>query len=280
MTARVWKPIKRYLRGNWLNAIPLVIISMVFFLSIFGDAIIPYDPLEMELSNRLQPISTTHLFGTDEFGRDILSRVISGTKISIRVALLTLTIATVIGVIIGTVSGLFGGWISFVLMRLTDLFLSFPALVLAIVIAASLGPSLDNTMIALSMVYWPWYARLVRGEVLSLREREYILATKALGGNSFRIITRHFLPNLMPIIITQITIDTGFIILETAGLSFLGLGAQPPTPEWGAMLLTARRFMREAWWYSTFPGLALVFTVLGFNLLGDGLRDFLDPKLR
>ena len=153
-------------------------------------------------------------------------------------------------------------------------------MILAIAIAATLGASLQNTLIALSVVFWPWYARLVRAQVLSLRERDYISAARALGSSTFRIVIRHLLPNLMPILITQITLDVGYVILSTAGLSFLGLGAQPPTPEWGSMIMNARQFMRESWWYTTFPGIALLLTVLGFNLLGDALRDYLDPKMR
>jgi peptide/nickel transport system permease protein len=164
-------------------------------------------------------------------------------------------------------------------MRLTDLFMAFPTLILAMAIAATLVPSLTNTMIALSVVYWPWYARLVRGQVLGLREREYILASRAMGSSSFSLVIRDLIPNLIPIFITQISMDVGYAILSTAGLSFLGLGAQPPTPEWGSIILEARNFMREAWWFATFPGLALTITVLGFNLLGDGLRDYLDPRL-
>jgi peptide/nickel transport system permease protein len=206
--------------------------------------------------------------------------VVSGTKISIGAAAFVLIVASLIGVTIGVLAGFWGGILDEVLMRITDLFMAFPSMILAIAIAATLGASLQNTLIALSIVFWPWYARLVRAQVLSLREREYITAARCIGAPSSRIIVRHLLPNLMPILITQITLDVGYVILSTAGLSFLGLGAQPPTPEWGAMIMSARQFMRESWWYTTFPGLALVTTVIGFNLLGDALRDYLDPKMR
>ena len=210
----------------------------------------------------------------------MLSRVIAGARISLQVALLVLSIASVVGFLVGSVAGFLGGWVDEILMRVTDLFLAFPALVLAVAIAATLGPSLTNTMIALTTVYWPWYARLIRAQVLSLREREFILASICLGSSTPGLILRHILPNVIPILITQITIDIGYVILSTAGLSFLGLGAQPPAPEWGATILASRSYMRESWWFPTFPGLALALTVLGFNLLGDGLRDYLDPRLR
>lgn len=275
------KQFKRYLRGNLLNLLPLAILLLVIFLAIFGDSlIVTHNPIEMNLPERLAPPSGTHYFGTDEFGRDIFSRVVSGTKISLAAAGFVLVTASTVGFLIGVIAGLWGGLVDEVLMRLTDLFMAFPSMILAIAIAATLGASLQNTLVALSVVFWPWYARLVRAQVLSLREREYITATRALGGSTARIIIRHLLPNLMPILITQITLDVGYIILSTAGLSFLGLGAQPPTPEWGAMIMSARQFMRESWWYTTFPGLALLLTVLGFNLLGDAVRDYLDPKMR
>ncbi len=277
---RLYRGLRLYYRGNWLNILALFLVGLVTFLAIFGNFITPYPPLEMDLTQRLMPPSRTHLFGTDDFGRDLFSRVIAGARISLQVALMVLSIASLVGFIIGSVAGFLGGWVDEVLMRLTDLFLAFPALVLAVAIAATLGPSLTNTMIALTTVYWPWYARLIRAQVLSLREREFILAAVCLGSSTPGLIVRHILPNVIPIMITQITIDVGYVILSTAGLSFLGLGAQPPAPEWGATILASRSFMRESWWFPTFPGLALALTVLGFNLLGDGLRDYLDPKLR
>jgi peptide/nickel transport system permease protein len=269
-----------YLRGNWLNTLATLLVLLVVFCALFGEWIVPYDPIKMELSQRLEGPSRDHLFGTDDFGRDVLSRVIAGARVSLRISLLVLVVAVSVGFLVGSLAGLLGGWVDEVLMRLTDLFLAFPALVLAMAITASLGASLDNTMIALSTVYWPWYARLVRAQVLSLREREYITAARCIGVTTARLIVRHLLPNLFPILVTQATLDIGYIVLSTAGLSFLGLGAQPPTPEWGAMITAARTYMRESWWFTTFPGLALAITVLGFNLMGDGLRDYLDPRLR
>jgi peptide/nickel transport system permease protein len=269
-----------YLRGNWLNLLASSLVLLVVSCALFGDWIVPYDPIKMELAHRLEAPGMDHLFGTDDFGRDVLSRVIAGARVSLRISLLVLVIAVSVGFLVGSLAGLLGGWVDEVLMRLTDLFLAFPALVLAMAIAASLGASLNNTMIALSTVYWPWYARLVRAQVLSLREREYITAARCIGVTTPRLIGRHLLPNLFPILVTQATLDIGYVVLSTAGLSFLGLGAQPPTPEWGAMITAARSYMRESWWFTTFPGLALAITVLGFNLMGDGLRDYLDPCLR
>jgi len=277
---RFTRGFRLYHRGNWLNVLALSLVGLAIFLALFGELAAPYPPLEMDLTNRLAPPSPHHLFGTDDFGRDLLSRVIAGTRISLQSALLVLSIASAIGFLVGSLAGFLGGWVDEILMRVTDLFLAFPALVLAVAIAATLGPGLTNTMIALTTVYWPWYARLVRSQVLSLREREFILAAVCLGSSTPGLILRHVLPNVQPILITQITLDVGYVILSTAGLSFLGLGAQPPAPEWGATILASRSFMRESWWFPTFPGLALVLTVLGFNLLGDGLRDYLDPRLR
>lgn len=275
------KGFRIYLRGNVLNLIPILILLLVAVLVVFGDTlIVTHDPIEMNLPERLRPPSTAHYFGTDEFGRDLFSRVISGTKISIAAAAFVLVVSSTIGFFVGVIAGLQGGLADEVLMRITDLFMAFPSMILAIAITATLGASLQNTLIALSVVFWPWYARLVRAQVLALREREYVSAALCLGASKSRIIMRHLLPNLMPILITQLTLDVGYVILSTAGLSFLGLGAQPPTPEWGAMIMSARQYMRESWWYTTFPGLALVTTVIGFNLLGDGLRDYLDPKMK
>lgn len=276
---RMARELRTFFQGKYVNILAAILVFLVIFLALFGAWLAPYPPIGMDLTNRLAAPSQAHWFGTDDFGRDILSRVIAGAGISLRVAGLVLLVATLVGFVVGSLSGLLGGWVDEVLMRVTDLFLSFPALVLAIAIAAAIGPSLTNTMIALSTVYWPWYARLVRGQVLTLRDREFILAARALGSSTPSLIMRHLAPNLFPILVTQVSLDIGYAVLSTAGLSFLGLGAQPPTPEWGAMIFDARTYMRESWWFATFPGLALSMTVLGFNLLGDGLRDHMDPRL-
>ncbi|MBO9386316.1 MAG: ABC transporter permease [Thermomicrobium sp.] len=269
-----------FLRHSPLNLLGVVLIALFLFLVVFGSVLAPHDPIQPNVALKLQPPSSTYWFGTDELGRDVFSRVLSGAKYSLGIACIILSIAVVVGTLVGLIAGYVGGLVDELLMRLTDLFLAFPALVLAMAIAATLGRNLQNTVIALTVVYWPWYARLVRGQVLWLKEREFIEAARAIGASPWRIVGRHILPNTLAVIIVQLTLDVGYAVLATSGLSFLGLGAQPPTPEWGTMIAGARTFFRDAWWYMTFPGLALTLTVLGFNLLGDGLRDFLDPRTR
>ena len=269
-----------FLRHSPLNLLGVVLIALFLFLVVFGSVLAPHDPIQPNVALKLQPPSSTYWFGTDELGRDVFSRVLSGAKYSLGIAFIILSIAVVVGTLVGLIAGYVGGMVDELLMRLTDLFLAFPALVLAMAIAATLGRNLQNTVIALTVVYWPWYARLVRGQVLWLKEREFIEAARAIGASPWRIVGRHILPNTLAVIIVQLTLDVGYAVLATSGLSFLGLGAQPPTPEWGTMIAGARTFFRDAWWYMTFPGLTLTLTVLGFNLLGDGLRDFLDPRTR
>jgi peptide/nickel transport system permease protein len=272
--------LRRFLSQSALNVVGLFLVGLILLTAIVGEAVAPYHPNKPDLQQRFQAPSAQHWMGTDNFGRDIFSRVLSGARVSLQVALIVLGVSVLIGFLVGAVAGLAGGLTDELLMRLTDLFLAFPALVLAAAIAATLGRNLTNTMIALATIYWPWYARLVRSQVLVIARQDYITATRALGVPVWRVIWRHLLPNVLPLILVQISLDAGYAILSTSSLSFLGLGAQPPSPEWGAMLTAAREFMREAWWYMAFPGLALTLTVLGFNLLGDGLRDYLDPRLR
>lgn len=274
------RTVRHFLAASWLNVVGVTIGATVVIVAVVGPWVTPYDPNHIDLLQRLQAPSTSHLFGTDDFGRDLFSRVIGGARISLEVAGIILLASVAVGTILGIVSALLGGLFDEVLMRVTDLFLAFPALILAAAIAATLGPSLSHTMLALSTVYWPWYARLARGQVLSLREREFVLAARVAGAGNISIASRHLVRNVLPIVIVQASLDIGYAILFTSSLSFLGLGAQPPTPEWGAMMTDARGFLRDYWWYPTFPGLALAITVLGFNLLGDGLRDWLDPRLR
>lgn len=271
---------RRFLRQSWLNGLALVLTTVTLLLALFGEAIAPYPPTKQNLTQRLRPPSVEHPFGTDDFGRDIFSRVLSGARIAMQVAAVVLSVAVVIGVAVGAVAGMYGGWVDGALMRLTDVFLAFPALVLASAISVALGANLTNTMLALSMVYWPWYARLVRGQVLSLAQRDFITAARALGMSRMRIIQRHILRNILPIVLVQISLDIGYAILYTSALSFLGLGAQRPAPEWGLMLNDSRKFVQTAPWTMIYPGLALTTVVLTFNLLGDGLRDYLDPRLR
>ncbi len=272
--------IKRFSSESPLNVVALVIIGVFLLLSLGGDLLAPHDPLATNASERLIGPSLSHPFGTDEIGRDVLSRVMSGARYSLGIAALILFIAIPVGTLVGVVSGYAGGMVDEILMRLTDIFLAFPAIILAMAIAAALGPNLRNTVIALTLVYWPWYARLVRGQILQIKEQEYVEAGRALGVSTHRLVLRHILPNSTAPIIIQGTIDIGFAVLATSSLSFIGLGAQPPTPEWGTMITNSRTYFRVAWWYFTFPGIALMLTVVGFNLLGDGLRDYLDPRTR
>jgi peptide/nickel transport system permease protein len=270
---------KRFLIGNKLNLAGLVIVVVFVVLAIFGQALAPHDPFAQDITgSKLLPPSLTHPMGTDELGRDLLSRVMTGARISLQVAAVVLGFAVVFGTLVGAVAGYFGGIVDEVLMRFTDMFLAFPALILAIAIAAALGRELHWTMLALATVFWPWYARLVRGQILSIRERDYVTAAESMGMSGSRLLLRHILPNAISVIIIQLTLDVGYAILATSSLSFIGLGAQPPDPEWGTMMATARNYFREAWWYTTFPGVALTLTVFAFNVLGDGLQDALDPR--
>jgi len=250
------------------------------YMAIFAPFTAPYDPVAIDVFNKLQPPSKEHLLGTDELGRDVFSRVIYGTRLTLQAGLTIVSIGFMVGTFLGALSGFMGGWIETLIMRTTDVFMAFPPLVLALAIAAALGPGLIHVMIALSAVWWPWYARLVRGQVLSIKENVYVEAGKALGASSARLLLRHVLPNCISPVVVLATLDMGYAILAVAGLSFIGIGAQPPSPEWGAMLSTGRNYITTAWWYPTFPGIALSLTVLSFNLLGDGFRDLLDPNWR
>ncbi len=269
-----------FVRASPLNWIAGALVVIVLVAAVLGPLLAPHPPDEMILIERLRGPSAAHPFGTDDYGRDILSRVLAGAQISIQVAAIVLSLSVVFGAALGLVAGFYGGLVDEAIMRVTDLFLAFPVLILAAAIAATLGANLQTTMIALATVYWPWYTRLVRGQVLSLRERDYVHAARTFGAPGSWTMRRHLLPNVLPLIIVQVSLDVGYVIRSTSSLSFLGLGAQPPTAEWGAMLTDARAYLRDAWWFATFPGLALAVTVFAFNLLGDGLRDWLDPRLR
>ena len=271
--------LRRFLISNRLNLLGLLIVAGFFFLAVFGETLAPHDPYAQDITgSKLLAPSLDHPMGTDELGRDVLSRVMTGTRISLQVAVVVLGFAVTFGTLVGALSGYFGGIVDEILMRVTDMFLAFPALILAIAIAATLGRDLRNTMIALSTVFWPWYARLVRAQVLSIKERDYVLAGESLGLSGRRLLVKHILPNAVSVVIIQLTLDVGYAILATSSLSFIGLGAQPPSPEWGTMMATARNYFRDAWWYTTFPGVALTLTVFAFNILGDGLQDALDPR--
>jgi peptide/nickel transport system permease protein len=258
----------------------MVIIFLLIGVALLANVIAPYDPIKQSFRIQLQPPSLEHPLGTDEFGRDIMSRMIYGARWALLAGILADSIALVLGVTLGLIGGFYGRSVDAGIVWLTDVMLAFPYLLLAMIIVAIFGPGLINAMIAIGIVYVPQYARLVRGTVLSLKEKEFIEAARCLGVPVWRIILRHVLPNSIAPIIVMATLAIGWAIVQTAGLSFLGLGAQPPIPEWGAMLAGGRNYMLSAWWIATFPGLAIVVTVIGFNLLGDGLRDTLDPYLR
>jgi len=272
--------LKRFLSRNPLAVLGLVIVIITLLIAVFASWITPYDPIKPDLDQKLQPPSGAYWLGTDEMGRDIFSRVLLGTRVSLGSAVIIIALSFIVGLFVGLIAGYWGGWIDDLLMRLTDIFLAFPALILAMVITATLGPSLQNALIAISIVWWPWYARLVRGQVISVRNREFVTAARSLGFPESRIIFKHVLPNSMGPVFVQLTLDVGATILLTASLSFIGLGAQPPTPEWGAMISSGRLYMLSYWWVPTMPGIAILIAVLGFNLLGDAIRDFNDVRGR
>lgn len=267
------------IRRHPLAMVGAVIILILLIAAVFAPLIAPYDPYHIMPENRLASPGLHNFFGTDDMGRDIFSRVVYGSRLSLMAALVVLSLASAIGILIGSIAGYFGGRIDDLLMRLTDMFLAFPALILAMCIASALGPSLINAMIAISAVWWPWYARLIRGQILSLKNQEFVEAARAFGASTARILWKYILPNCLAPLIVQVTLDIGYAILTTASLSFIGVGAVPPTPEWGSMISIGRNYVLVQWWYPTFPGLAIFMAVAGFNLLGDGLRDILDPRL-
>jgi peptide/nickel transport system permease protein len=262
------------------------IVAGALLLLLFGLAALlaplvsPVDPLAQNVSQGLRPPSPAALLGTDKLGRDILSRLLYGARISLLVGLAVVVGASLIGTLLGAAAGYIGGLADELLMRVTDIFFAFPALILAMAVAGSLGPSLRNALIAIVVVTWPVYARLVRGQILSLKRREFIVAARATGTPELRIVLRHLLPNALAPLLVQASFDLGGAILSVAGLSFIGFGAQPPTPEWGVMISEGRNYLATQWWLATFPAVAILLVVAGFNLLGDGLRDLLDPRLR
>ncbi len=266
------------LMRNPLAVLGMLIILLLILTAAFAPWIAPETPLGQDLTRRLLPPSPEHWMGTDQLGRDILSRVIHGARVTLLIVGLVAVISAPLGLLIGAVSGYFGGWTDRVLMGLTDVFLSMPKLVLALAFAAALGPGIENAIIAIAITTWPAYARIARAETLTIRNSEFVAATRLLGASHTRIITRHVLPLCTSSTIIRVTLDMAGIILTAAGLGFLGLGAQPPQPEWGAMIAGGRRFIIDYWWVATMPGIAIFVVSLGFNLLGDGLRDVLDPK--
>ena len=267
------------LRANSMAMFGLCILLALLLVALLAPVLSPHDPFEQSLSNRLQPLGTEgHILGTDSLGRDILSRLIYGSRITLYIVALVALIAPVAGLLVGTVAGYVGGWTDTILMRITDIFLAFPRLVLALAFVAALGAGIENAVLAISLTAWPPYARIARAETLTIRSADYISAIRLQGAGALRIITKHIWPLCISSLIVRVTLDMAGIIMAAAGLGFLGLGAQPPSPEWGAMISEGRRFILDHWWVATVPGLAILTVSLAFNLLGDGLRDVLDPK--
>ena len=282
-TIRQWRLYAHLFAGSFSSMLGLALVLLFLILAIFGPALAPYPEDTtgaVNLSQRLLSPSLAHPFGTDEMGADILSRIIVGARTSLWIGLIITGVGAGIGVPLGIIAGYHGGFTRAVIMRVTDLFLSVPGLALALTIVAALGPGITNCVIALSLVWWPGYVRLVESKTLSVKEELYVESAQALGASTPWILRRHILPNCLTPIIVKASMDMGMAILSAASLGFIGLGAKPPLPEWGSMISVARTYMPDWWWYSLFPGLAIFLTVLGFNLLGDGLRDILDPRSR
>lgn len=265
---------------DWLNAFGLALAALVFLVAIIGPFLEPHSPVTIDLSKRMAAPSSQFWFGTDDSGRDMLSRVVWGIRTSFFAGLGIVALAVAIGTIIGVASGYIGGWVDELLMRITDMFLAFPALVLAMGLVAALGGSLFNAILATALVWWPWFARLVRGQALNLRGQAFVEAARVAGVSDWVIIYRHILPNTLPPLLVQSFLSMGYAILTLANLGFIGLGAQPPTPELGTMVASYQAFYLDQWWLVTFPGLAIVITVIAFNLLGEGLREVIAPRMR
>ena len=273
--------VRYFLRKNPRMLVGLVLLTILLFVAVFAPIIAPYDPIKVNITDALEPPSLNHLLGTDDLGRDVFSRVLWGSRISLSVGVISVTIGFLVGVSIGLLAGYLGGTFDLLAMRVIDALLAFPALVLAIAITAALGPQIQNAMIAIGIVAVPGYARLTRGQVLSVRSREFILAARTVGVPPPRIVLRHIFPNIANTLVVQATLATAFAILAEAALSFLGLGPQPPFPSWGQDINYSQRYLANMkWWMSAGPGIAIFIAVFTFNFLGDALRDALDPRLR
>lgn len=265
------------------GVVGMMILLILFVIAIFPSYIAPYPEdagAVIHAKERLQPPSLKHLFGTDHIGKDIFSRIIFGARVSIMITGIAIGGALLIGTIMGLIAGYYEGWIGLVIMRIADIFVSLPRIIMALVIVAALGAGIRNAILALTITYWPFWTRIIYANVVSLKKSPFIEATRALGASTSRIVFFHILPNILPNVIVRTTIGMGGTILTAAVLSYVGLGAQPPTPDWGLSLATSREYLPGAWWYALFPGLAILFTVMAFNMLGDALRDILDPRLR
>jgi peptide/nickel transport system permease protein len=268
----------RALAGNPLALGGLAIVLLLVLLAAIGPWLVPGNPFVQLLTNRLQPPSAQHWFGTDELGRDVLVRLVYGARITLAIILLVSVIVLPVGLAVGTVAGYFGGWLDDLLMRVTDVFLAFPRLIMALAFVSALGPGIENAIIAISITAWPPYARLARAETLTIRRSDFINAARMQGASALRIIWSHVVPLCLASVVVRLTLDMAGIVLIAAGLGFLGLGAQPPSPEWGLMVASGRQYILDQWWVATIPGVAIFVVSLGFNLLGDGLRDVFDPK--
>ncbi len=269
------------IRRDWLALFGLIVIAVVLVCAVLGPWLAPTPGPGsgvVNMQDRLLPPSTEYPFGTDQLGRDVFSRVILGARIAVQVSLVVVALAIIIGVPLGAIAGYRRGWVDGVIMRITDLFLAFPSLLLAMAIVAALGPGIQNATFALAISWWPWYTRIARGLTVSLREWPFVDAARAMGIRESAIIFRHIIPNSVGPIIVQATIDIGSVVLAAGSLAFIGLGARPPAPDWGLMVAEGRQFILDEWWISTFPGLAIFFTVLAFNLVGDLLLRLLDPR--
>jgi peptide/nickel transport system permease protein len=271
---RIWLNLK----SNPLAVVGLTIIVLFIALSLLAPWLAPYDPATQNLGNRLAFPSAEHWFGTDELGRDILSRILYGGRVTLGMVIAVVVLVAPIGLAIGCIAGYFGGIVDTVLMRVTDVFLAFPRLILALAFVAALKPGVESAVLAIALTAWPPYARLARAETMTVRGSDFVAAYRLTGASAWRIIARHIAPLCVPSLIVRITLDMSSIIITAASLGFLGMGAQPPSPEWGAMIATAKRFIFEQWWVATIPGIAIFLVSLAFNFLGDGLRDVLDPK--
>lgn len=274
------KPVRRLLRQSPATILGELLVILVIATGIFGPVVAPFNPVKVEIGDRLEAPSSEHIMGTDELGRDVFSRVLHGARLTVIVIVFVLSIVLILGIPAGAIAGYAGGWFDEVLMRIGDLVLAFPPLVLAMALVVAMGPSLMTAMIAVALVRWPRYARLVRAQVLVTKHRPYVEAARASGATSFRIVVRHILPNSLDPVLVRATVDAGFVILTTASLSFIGLGAQQPEPEWGAMIATGRTYMIDNWWVGIYPGIAIMMAVTGFVLVGDEIRDLMDPVLR
>lgn len=265
-------------RANRLAMLGLIILVLLVLMAILAPWLAPYDPVAQNLADRLQPPSARHWLGTDALGRDILSRIIWGSRVTLFIVGTVALISPIMGLLIGTIAGFAGGWVDQVLMRITDIFLAFPKLILALALVAALGPGIVNAVLALAITGWPPYARLARAETLAVRNADYIAAARLQGAGPFRLLVGHVWPMCISSMIVRVALDMAGIILSAAGLGFLGLGAQPPLAEWGAMISDGRTYILDHWWVAAMPGLAIFIVSLAFNFLGDGLRDVLDPK--